>query len=73
MVDQPPPIAAKEQTTMDDFKKGSIVELKSGGPPMTIHEIDPDGRVYCLWFHGNKKDTGAFEPETLKLLPEQGR
>ena len=57
---------------MDDFKKGDIVVLKSGGPPMTIYEIDTEC-VYCVWFKGDERVQGAFGPETLKLLPEQGR
>lgn len=57
---------------MADFKKGDIVELKSGGPAMTIYEIDKEC-VYCMWFKENERDKGGFDPEALKLLPEHGR
>jgi uncharacterized protein YodC (DUF2158 family) len=33
-----------------DLKIGDIVRLKSGGPNMTIEEIDTDQIVSCVWF-----------------------
>lgn len=36
---------------MEEFKEGDVVELKSGGPKMTIKTIyDDDGSIHCQWF-----------------------
>jgi uncharacterized protein YodC (DUF2158 family) len=34
---------------MDRFSEGDIVQLKSGGPDMTIKKINVDS-VLCVWF-----------------------
>jgi uncharacterized protein YodC (DUF2158 family) len=32
------------------FSKGDLVRLKSGGSPMTVHEVDADlSGVSCIW------------------------
>jgi uncharacterized protein YodC (DUF2158 family) len=33
----------------DQFKPGDVVMLKSGGPQMTVTEVDGD-RTFCQWF-----------------------
>ncbi|HEV3110067.1 MAG TPA: DUF2158 domain-containing protein [Candidatus Binataceae bacterium] len=48
----------------DGFQVGDVVKLKSGGPLMTIEEIDGD-RAHCLWFKGDKRETGTFPLATL--------
>ena len=38
---------------MSDFKVGDVVQLKSGGPPMTIQRMYPDSTppdAKCKWF-----------------------
>lgn len=32
-----------------DFEPGKVVTLKSGGPPLTVVEVDGD-QVRCIWF-----------------------
>ena len=54
----------------DTFEIGDVVQLKSGGPKLTVAKIESDGRVYCYWFAGAKREHGTFGPETLKR-PEQ--
>lgn len=50
---------------MDDaFKVGDIVQLKSGGPPMTVKALDGDD-VICMWFEGKRTLDGRFPAETL--------
>jgi len=49
------------------FESGDIVQLKSGGPKMTVTRCGKDGEVYCTWFGGSKKESAAFPPQTLKL------
>jgi uncharacterized protein YodC (DUF2158 family) len=33
------------------FRLGDVVKLRSGGPTMTVHQIDnlADGAVECVW------------------------
>lgn len=50
------------------LKIGDTVELKSGGPPMTITKYD--GREYftCQWFAGEKLEEDLFTPGSLQLV-----
>lgn len=63
------------------LKLGDIVQLKPGGPEMTITNIskskeDPDFCIetHCEWFEQHpqtgvyKKDEGNFHPATLKKI-----
>ena len=46
-----------------EFGIGAVVELKSGGPAMTITQVvdTPDGRsAWCQWFDGETKHGAAF-------------
>ena len=49
------------------FKIGDIVQLKSGGPKMTVTNIPIGQRdiVHTSWFAGSKKETGAFPVDAL--------
>ena len=40
------------------FNIGDTVQLKSGGPIMTVQSVQNDGSLWCVWF--NTKD-GAHE------------
>lgn len=40
------------------FEPGDVVELKSGGDPMTVVRVDSDGNVDCVWFA--KTGDGAY-------------
>jgi len=66
---------------MEDFKVGDVVQLKSGGPKMTVNNADPsptstDGiaipssprTIYCQWFAGSKLESGSFKPESITLV-----
>ena len=44
----------------DTFSIGDVVQLKSGGPVMTVESVDSDGSVYCAWFDSKEKKTGVF-------------
>jgi uncharacterized protein YodC (DUF2158 family) len=56
---------------MIEFKKGDVVELKSGGGSMTVKDVTQrDGRttVHCTWMNGQKDIRNeTFEAEVLKL------
>ncbi len=56
----------------EQFKTGSVVRLKSGGPAMTVVGVDSDGRLVCKWFDGNKVSMNAFFSFELKEVPEDG-
>ncbi|MBB3996066.1 uncharacterized protein YodC (DUF2158 family) [Sulfitobacter undariae] len=52
-----------------NFKPGDIVQLKSGGPAMTVSkETGNPGSYayYCEWFKGASKERAHFEEETLQ-------
>ncbi len=54
------------------FKVGDIVQLKSGGPKMTVYNPDTlSGEVYCQWFAGSKLDSGEFPKDSLIKVEEE--
>lgn len=46
-----------------DIKPGDIVQLKSGGPLMTVVEIS-NGEALCIWF----SSTEQLQKERLPVL-----
>lgn len=59
-----------------EIKKGSIVQLKSGGPKMTVEgfqwnpmkgKYDED-KVICSWFVKYDKKQDTFERAALELI-----
>ena len=59
------------------FKVGDQVQLKSGGPVMTVAGVvkhlsgmvdvqQTNGHIKCQWFSGKKLETGAFPSESLQ-------
>lgn len=61
---------------MSNFNVGDVVQLKSGGPLMTVHSIGdysptgPNPGLLCVWFDGNKKVEDIFDPRAVE--PFQG-
>jgi uncharacterized protein YodC (DUF2158 family) len=56
---------------MAQFKQGDTVRMKSGGPLMTVVQVQSDGNIWCEWF--DKKD----EPQgrsfaTTSLVADDG-
>jgi uncharacterized protein YodC (DUF2158 family) len=52
------------------FKVGDIVQLKSGGPKMTVtslRSLDTGFSMHCQWFAGNKHQDAWFHEEALEL------
>ncbi|MGA3702302.1 YodC family protein [Ralstonia nicotianae] len=50
------------------FEVGNIVQLKSGGPLMTVQSVP---NLYtdlytCQWFAGKKLESGGFPSESLQ-------
>jgi uncharacterized protein YodC (DUF2158 family) len=53
------------------YNVGDIVQLKSGGPKMTIStDADANGYYYAKWFAGSKLETGKFRAETLNIVQD---
>jgi len=52
----------------DQIEVGSVVQLKSGGPRMTVTSFLGD-RVVCSWFDsGGKHGSDSFPLSALKLV-----
>jgi len=56
----------------EQFEVGDVVQLKSGGPRMTVVGADkptPD-EVHCAWFAKERMERAAFPPDALASIPE---
>jgi len=56
-----------------ELKPGQVVRIKSGGPKMTIQEIDEymgwSGlAAKCQWFDGAELKSSIFELHSLELV-----
>jgi len=54
----------------EKLKEGDQVQLKSGGPVMTI--VNPGGFTgwpVCNWFEGDKLKMSSFPPDALTKVP----
>ncbi len=56
----------------EQFKIGDTVQLKSGGPEMTVTDIQDSVSsqrqikiIICTWFDKGKYDSHAFDSEAL--------
>lgn len=54
------------------FNIGDTVQLKSGGPVMTISFIAQDGECTCVWFHSSdaQKESMSYYPQAILTLFE---
>lgn len=59
---------------MSSIQKGDVVQLKSGGPMMTVTEVGnysgtyslgPKDGAKCIWFDGNKPTEQVFDVAVL--------
>ncbi len=55
---------------MATFKVGDVVQLKSGGPKMTVTAEQAGGKLWCIWFAGDLAKGDEFKPEVLHTAPE---
>ncbi len=47
-----------------EINVGCVVQLKSGGPLMTVAWIE-NGEAYCEWFDNKKKEGSTFQVTSL--------
>ena len=51
----------------EKFKVGDIVILKSGGPKMTVEDVEAVDTIVCQWFvAGQKLEYGSFPADSLE-------
>ena len=50
----------------DNLKIGDVVQLKSGGPRMTVTHEMPGGALNCVWFDGDNYKNYTFKPEQYR-------
>ncbi|GLZ88092.1 hypothetical protein Pres01_41430 [Metapseudomonas resinovorans] len=57
---------------MSEIAKGDVVQLKSGGPKMTVQDLGdygfsggPKNGAYCVWFEKNKAEEKVFDVAVL--------
>ncbi len=57
---------------MNEIKAGDVVQLKSGGPIMTVSSVDLDQggtlTAWCQWFEKNKPIGNSFPVTSLKIV-----
>ena len=59
----------------DGFEIGDRVELKSGGPVMTIERFDTIGgqpSAWCTWFEGTRRMDADFVLAALQKVTSPG-
>ncbi len=58
----------------DQIKAGVVVQLKSGGPHMTVDKLrqwQGQTEADCDWFEGTKQHSGSFPLTSLKVVTEE--
>lgn len=58
---------------MGRFKSGDLVQLKSGGPIMTVQQYNPidENILVAKWFDSNQSQkTGVFDGNSLNAIEE---
>jgi uncharacterized protein YodC (DUF2158 family) len=60
---------------MPEINVGDVVQLRSGGPEMTVLELPEGGSVYCAWFVGGEPKSYSFKAESIevRLSRDRGR
>lgn len=56
------------------FSLGDVVQLKSGGPLMTIQVIGTgmsSNKIYCSWFDDKKLVGDNFSPESIEIFEDE--
>lgn len=60
-----------ESSTMaQKWKIGDVVQLKSGGPPMTVRGYEKGTDVICQWIDGKKPYTERYHEDQLQTYDD---
>lgn len=54
-----------KDTSSSGLTTGQSVQLKSGGPKMTVNGMAFNGEIHCRWFDNNKLISARFIPASL--------
>ena len=54
----------------DKFTEGTVVQLKSGGPLMTVNTRTQYGDYFCEWFDGMTPKSAKFKEAMLQEYVE---
>ncbi|HEX3560888.1 MAG TPA: DUF2158 domain-containing protein [Pyrinomonadaceae bacterium] len=54
----------------EQIKVGDVVQLKSGGPQMTVVSDEGNNYFFCQWFIGGKLDHNSFPSSALRKVSE---
>ncbi|MCL5502106.1 DUF2158 domain-containing protein [Escherichia coli] len=51
----------------EQFEAGTLVQLKSGGPIMTVESYNKDSdKYFCEWFSNGKRNSELFRKTSLQ-------
>lgn len=56
---------------MDEIRPGDVVQLRSGGPNMTVTAVEDHygtPSAWCVWFEKNKNHNGTFALVAVKKV-----
>ena len=54
---------------MEQLQRDDMVQLKSGGPKMTILSLDgSSGEALCIWFEGKNRKEEIFDVSRLRKV-----
>lgn len=65
-----PYLTPERRDDMAKFTPGDVARLKSGGPPMTVVKVNPDGSLHCQWFDKDGKKRVVSEADFSELVLE---
>ncbi|WP_083274625.1 YodC family protein [Novosphingobium resinovorum] len=52
------------------FKKGDVVQLKSGGPKMTVDAVTGSTTIRVVWFAGSKMEMKHVDKDSIQTYSE---
>ncbi len=59
------------ETSQQAIQVGDQVQLKSGGPTMTVNAFNVFGHCICVWFDGTANKEATYSKAALKLADDE--